>query len=95
MSEILDGLSGVVCHVDDVLVSGKDQEEHDSRLNSVLQKIQAAGLTLNRGKCQFSCSKIVFLGHVIDANGISPDPQKTEAIRKMKPPRTEEIYGYD
>ena len=88
MSEILDGLPGVVCHVDDVLVSGKDQKEHDSRLNTVLQRIQAAGLTLNRGKCQFSCSKIVFLGHVIDANGISADPQKTEAIRKMKPPTT-------
>jgi len=79
---------GVVCHVDDVLVSGKDQEEHDSCFNAVLhaQRIQAAGLTLNRGKCQFSCYRIVFLGHVIDANGISPDPQKTEAIRKMKPP---------
>ena len=88
MSEILDGLSGVVCHVDDVLVSGKDQKEYDSRLNTVLQRIQAAGLTLNRGKCQFSCPKIVFLSHAIDANGISADPQKTEAIRKMKPPTT-------
>ena len=38
MNEILDGLSGVVCHVDDVLVSGKDQEEHDSHLNAALQK---------------------------------------------------------
>ena len=66
MNEILDGLSGVVCRMDDVLVSGKDQEEHDCRLNAVLQKIQAAGLILNRGKCQFSCHRIVFLGHVID-----------------------------
>jgi len=85
MSEILDSLSGVVCHVDDVLVPGKDQEEHDSCLNAVLQRIQVAGLTLNS---QFSCHKIVFLGHVIDAIGISPDPQKTEAIIKMKPPTT-------
>ena len=88
MSEILRDLPGVVCHVDDVLVSGKDQEEHDKRLHAVLKKIQAVGVTLNRNKCQFSCSRIVFLGHVIDANGISPDPSKTEAIQKMKAPTT-------
>ena len=88
MSELLDGLPGVVCHVDDVLVSGNDQEQHDSHMNTVLKRIQAAGLTLNKGKCQFSSSKIVFLGHVIDANGISADPEKTEAIKKMKPPTT-------
>jgi len=88
MSEILRDLPGVVCHVDDVLVSGKDQEEHDKRLHAVLKKIQAVGVTLNRNKCQFTCSRIVFLGHVIDANGISPDPSKTEAIQKMKAPTT-------
>ena len=53
MSEILDEIPGVVCHVDDVLVAGKDQEEHDKRLHAVLQRIQAAGLTLNRDKCQY------------------------------------------
>ena len=52
----------------------------------VLKKLEAAGVTLNKEKCQFSCTKIVFLGHVIDANGISPDPAKTEAIQKMRPP---------
>jgi len=59
MNEILDDIPGVVCHVDDVLISGKDQEEHDARLNAVLRKIKTAGLTLNNNKCLFSCSKIV------------------------------------
>ena len=31
MSAILDGLDGVVCLIDDVLVYGKDLTEHDSR----------------------------------------------------------------
>ena len=88
MSEILDNIPGVVCHVDDALVSGKDQEEHNNHLHVVLQKIKAAGLTLNKDKCQFSHSQIVFLGHVIDVNGVSPDPRKTDAIRKMKSPPT-------
>jgi len=74
--------------VDDVLVSGKDQEGHDKCLHAVLKKIQAAEVILNKNKCQFSWSRIVFLGHVIVANGISPDPSKTEAIQKMKTPTT-------
>ena len=87
MNEILRDLPGVICHVDDILVSGRDKNEHDSRLHAVMKRLEAAGVTLNKEKCQFSCIKIVFLGHVIDANGISPDPQKTEAIRNMKSPR--------
>ena len=45
MSEILAGLDGAVCLVDDILVYGATQEEHDSRLKAVLQRIRAAGLT--------------------------------------------------
>ena len=85
MGEILNNLPGVVCHVDDVLVSGKDQKEHDNRLHAVLKKIQAAGITLNKEKCH---PRITFLGHIIDVDGISPDPSKTESIRKMKAPTT-------
>jgi len=88
MSEILDNISGVVCHVEDVLVSGKDQEEYNNHLHVVLQKIQAVGLALNKDRCQFSRSQIIFSGHVTDANGVSPDLRKTDAIRKMKSPTT-------
>ena len=55
MNEMLGNIPGVVCHVDDMLVPGKNQEEHDARLNAVLQKKQTTGLTLNKDKCQFSC----------------------------------------
>ena len=32
--------------------------------------------------------RITFLGHIIDVDGISPDPSKTESIKKMKAPTT-------
>ena len=72
--------------MDDVLVNGKDQEEHDARLEAVLQCLKSAGVTLNREKCEFSKAKVVFLGHLIDAEGIHPDPKQTAAIAQMKPP---------
>ena len=53
MNEILQGLPGVVCHVDDILVTGKNKKEHDSRLHTVLKKLEAAGVTLNKEKCLY------------------------------------------
>ena len=86
MNEILSGLPGVLCHVDDILVFGATPSEHDDRLRAVLERIKGAGITLNAEKFQFSQTRITFLGHVIDHHGISPDPRKTAAILAMKPP---------
>ena len=50
MSHILSGLEGVICLFDDVLVFGRDKEEHDSRLMASLERIQAAGVMLKGDK---------------------------------------------
>ncbi|XP_041671079.1 neoverrucotoxin subunit beta-like [Cheilinus undulatus] len=86
MAEVTEGLDGVVCHIDDLLVWGRDQEEHDARLHAVLKSLEKAGITLNMSKCELSKSEVVFLGHVISAAGIRPDPRKTEAIMELKEP---------
>lgn len=86
MADVIDGLDGVVCHIDDLLVWGKDQEQHDARLHALLKKLEQTGVTLNADKCELSRSEVAFLGHVITTSGISPDPEKTEAIRDMKEP---------
>ena len=88
MSEILTGLNGVVCQMDDVLVFGSDRAEHDARLLAVLQRVESAGVTLNAQKCEFGNTSVKFLGHVIDQSGIQADPDKTSAIREMKQPTT-------
>ena len=86
MNEVLSDLPGVLCHIDDILIFGNTPDEHDSRLQAALERIKAAGITLNGEKCKFSQPRITFLGHVIDKQGISPDPRKTAAISAMKPP---------
>ena len=42
MSEILEGLEGVVCMVNDILVHGWTQEEHDKQLDAALERIAQA-----------------------------------------------------
>lgn len=46
MTEILGDIPGVVCLVDDILVTGRTQAEHDKRLRIVLTRLSKAGLTL-------------------------------------------------
>ena len=86
MSGLLTNLEGIICMMDDILVHGRTSEEHDERLNKVLHRLQSAGLTLNRQKCQFSKTQVKFLGQVIDQTGIRPDPDKVAAIRNVPTP---------
>jgi len=82
----LNGLAGVVCMMDDVLIFGKNEEEHWSRLWLVLQRINEAGITLKKEKCEFGMNSVKFLGHVVSKEGIKSDPGKVEAICNMNPP---------
>ena len=52
MTHILAGIQGVICDIDDILVGGRGQKEHDERLREVLKRLKQAGLTLNE-KCEF------------------------------------------
>ena len=61
MQEVLHALQGVVCLMDDVLVHGKTQSEHDQCLNAVLVRLTESGLTLNKDKCVFSQPQVKFV----------------------------------
>ena len=87
MNKILEGLEGYVDLIDDLLIYGKDQAEHDARLHAALKRLADANVTLNQDKCAFSQRSINFLGQVIDEQGIWADPEKTAAIAKMEVPQ--------
>ena len=63
---MLEGSEGTLCQMDDVLIHGADQSEHDGRVRAVLHRLEEAGLTLNE-KCEFSRSSIRFLADIIDS----------------------------
>ena len=53
MSTLFEGLDGVEVIMDDILVHGRNREEHDARLNDVLRINSDSGLKLNPKKCVF------------------------------------------
>ena len=87
MDKELSGIEGVKCRMDDILIIGKDQAEHDKRLKQVLDRLVERKLTLNLEKCLFSQSRLQYLGQIIDSDGIRKDPSKIKAITDMAEPQ--------
>ena len=85
---ILSGIPGVVVYIDDVLVTGKSEEEHLSALEQVLCRIIEPGLRLTKDKCVFLAPSIVYLGHQIDSDGLQPVAENSKQCRKCQLHRT-------
>lgn len=81
--------AGLPCEiiVDDILVGGKSVQEHDVHLHQVLDRIRAVNHKLSPHKCRFRVSEVPYVGHLLTSQGVKPDPEKTEAVRLMAPPR--------
>ena len=82
MESLLQGMPGVVVYLDDILVSGKTEKEHLSTLEQILDRLEEAGLLLNQGKCVFMVVSVAYLGHIVDAQGLHPDPERVRAIEQ-------------
>ena len=77
----------MVCmYLDDILVSGKTQQEHLANLNEVLTRLESAGLRLKKEKCTFCKPEVPDLGHIISASGLKPSPAKAIAVFKIPSP---------
>ena len=79
----------VLIYLDDILVFGSTIEETMQRLDMVLTRLAKLNLKVKSGKCQFFFEQLRFLGHLVSEDGISPDPEKTRAVREWETPTTE------
>lgn len=90
MTSLLAGIPGVAVLIDDIIVSGRTAPEMLQRLDAVLQRVDRAGLRLNKHKCKFAKERVEFLGFVIDAEGIHPAPSKVDSIQQTPAPRNKQ-----
>ena len=89
MQVVLAGLEGkgVFVYLDDILVTSKSFSEHLQQLREVFERLRSAGLCLKPKKCLFLHNEVPYLGHVVTAQGINPDPAKTEKVRDFPVPQ--------
>lgn len=90
MELVLKGLPWHICmvYLDDILIYSRSFEDHLSALGEVFTRIGAAGQRLNARKCHLAREQVVFLAHVIPAEGLRPDPKNTVKGKSWPVPRS-------
>ena len=95
MDIILQGIPHTICYIDDILVTGENNQEHLNNLEEVLRRLMHHGITLKKEKCNFMSESVEYLGHVIDSQGLHVKQDKVDAIvNAPKPRNVTELRAY-
>jgi hypothetical protein len=74
----------VVVFIDDTLIYSQNEEEHMDHLKMVLQRLREHQLYAKWSKCDFWIDEVLFLGHIINKDGLVVDPKKVADILNCK-----------
>ncbi|KAG8191041.1 hypothetical protein JTE90_029484 [Oedothorax gibbosus] len=95
IGKILQGQSGASCYLDDLLVTGENEEAHLKNLDDDLSRLREAGVKLHPNKCEFMKPSVEYLGHRIYTEGLHPVTSKLDAIEKAPSPKNvEELRSF-
>nr|GEY74155.1 putative reverse transcriptase domain-containing protein [Tanacetum cinerariifolium] len=78
----------VIVFIDDILIYSKSKQDNEEHLKLILELLKREQLYAKFSKCEFWISKVQFLGHVIDSQGIHMDPAKIDSIKDWASPKT-------
>ena len=90
MDDMLEGIEYAHAIMDDILVAGRDKAHHDAVLQQVLDRARSYNLKLNFNKVKIRKEEVRYVGHLISAHGMKPDPEKVEAMRNMPAPENKD-----
>ena len=80
MDQVLKDIPNTSCILNDIIITGKSDEEHLKTLETVLQRLQDYNLRAHVDKCSFFREEITYCGHKINANGLHKTQEKIEAV---------------
>ena len=91
MELVLAGLhwSSCLVYLDDIIIYSRTVKEHLTRLEEVLERLQAAGMKLKPKKCRLLRRKVNYLGYIVSSGGVQTDPLKVECILSWPSPTTQ------
>ena len=90
LDAIFIGMEGVTGIADDMVIAGRNEEEHNRNFLAFMERCMSNNLTLNAKKIQFKQPQVSFYGHCWSKDGISPDPKKIAALNHMEFPKDKE-----
>ena len=92
MNDTFGDIKGTAVIADDLLVYGEGDDmetatsDHDKNLRIVLERARERNLTLNKDKVRLRLTEVPYIGHLLTADGLKPDPKKVEAVLMMPKP---------
>jgi len=89
MDTILQGLNHVQCYIDDILVTGAEDEEHFRNLEEVLARLRTHGIRVKSSKCTFFQDSVEYLGHKITSKGLHTATMEVDAVRLAPAPKNQ------
>ncbi|GBG89984.1 hypothetical protein CBR_g50074 [Chara braunii] len=78
----------VIVYLNDILIFSKTVEEHVAHLDKVLSLLRQHKFKINGEKCEFGLTRVLYLRHVISAEGLKPDDAKMASIRDWPRPQS-------
>src|SRR6478609_11054836 len=78
----------VVVYIDDILIFSKSEAEHQAHVRLVLEVLKREKFYVCKAKSSFAQKEIEYLGHIVDKQGIRPDPKKVEAVKTWPVPKS-------
>lgn len=91
-NQTVDGLPGVRCVHDDILIFGEGEtdeiaiRDHDRNFKALMERCRERNLKLNKDKLKFKRKEVKFVGHLLTSNGVRADPDKVKAVMHMPTP---------
>ena len=89
IENILQRIPGVLCFIDDILVTGTSDQEHLERLEEVFKRLEARNLRVKRKKSYFLRDMVYYLGYCISAEGIHTDDENVAAVVNAPRPQNQ------
>ena len=89
MDLVSTGLHGteLFVYLDDIVIYANSLEAHEEKFKKLMEKLSAANLKLLPDKLKFLRPEVAYLGHIIDREGVRPDPKKLEAVQDSPIPK--------
>ena len=80
------GLKSTYAYIDDVIIGGTTQAEHDVNLGRFMAAAADYGMQINETKCRFSVTSISYLGNIVSGGTYRPDPDRFKALLDFPTP---------
>lgn len=77
-----------IVYIDDILIYSKTLTQHHHHVTLVLEKLCEHQLYLKLEKCELHTRSVLFLGYMVDQQGVQMDQRKVETIHNWPIPIT-------